>query len=108
MDFNRENGYGTNSIVEQAANLRKSFADEAAASIMLDKIAEQYKDLATAYQDKEKTNKILEEENKNLREANLKLLLKVGETYSTPEPDKTAEPEKRSFSNLIDEKGNLK
>jgi hypothetical protein len=48
-------------------------------------------------------------ENEKLREANMKLFLRVGE-HKTPEekPENEVPPEKRSFNNLFDEKGNIK
>lgn len=55
------------------------------------------------------TNNTYKSDNEKLREANMKLFLKVGEHKSPedkPEPD--TPPEKRSFNNLFDEKGNIK
>ena len=55
------------------------------------------------------TNNTYKSDNEKLREANMKLFLRVGEHKSPeekPEPD--TPPEKRSFNNLFDEKGNIK
>lgn len=62
----------------------------------------------------EETNKNLSNDNETLRDANMKLFLRVGaeKTDDEHKEDKTGvkggEKEKRSFDNLFDEKGALK
>lgn len=53
-------------------------------------------------------NKNLAADNEKLREANMKLFLRVGEQREPDTPKTDPTPERRSFKNLFDEKGNIK
>jgi len=56
----------------------------------------------------EGTNNQLSSDNENLRQANMKLFLRLGENKEKDDPIKDEPKEKREFKNLFNEKGEIK
>lgn len=70
-------------------------------------VSEDYDNLAKLSED----NKTLADANESLRDANMKLFLRVGESKTKEETQgisTSIEDNKRSFSSLFDEKGGIK
>lgn len=93
-------------IKAKAEEILKNLADQGSVSTLLAEITEGYTkvsaEFAQAKADVEKVNA----DNETLRQANMSLFLKVGET-KTPETEKVEEDTTPKFEDLFDKEGNI-
>lgn len=82
--------------------------DDGAISNLLADLSDDYGVLLSKIDEITLQNEKLKNDNDNLRDSNMRLFLRVGKTPEPEESGKVEEPEKRTYENLFDEKGDLK
>ncbi len=85
---------------------------QAAASTLLTSLTDGFEGIVTASETSANDLRKLTEDNENLRKANMKLFLRVGETEKEvhkqdPKPEVKLEEKQLPFSDLFNEKGEL-
>lgn len=86
--------------------LLQNHTDQAKVSTLLSTLVDDYNKESAEKSTAIKTSETLTIDNEKLRQANMSLFLKVGETK--PEEKKPTEDTTPKFEDLFDEKGNLK
>lgn len=85
----------------------QNHTDQAKISTILSELTDDYTKVSADTETAKTTAQKLTDDNEKLRQANMSLFLKVGET-KPQDTQKTKEDETPKFDDLFDEKGNLK
>lgn len=86
----------------------QNHTDQAKISTILAELKEDYTTVSAETEKAKETAKKFTEDNEKLRQANMSLFLKIGETKVEETHIKKDEETKMSFDDLFDENGNLK
>lgn len=92
---------------KKTEEILQNLTDQAKVTDILTELVETYNTQIAEKTEKEEKLKKIQEDNEKLRETNMKLFLKVGETQKQ-EKEKTEEESKPKFEDLFDENGELK
>lgn len=95
---------------ERCTDILNNLENRGEVSTMLDELRTAYYEIVEHGETVEAERDDLRARNDNLQQANMDLFLKVGKVATgepDPEPADTPEPEKMSFDDLYDERGEL-